>query len=254
LIGQQMADNFACGLGDVKSDSVFLRSYSALGLCMPVAVDQLFALGHIAGREPFLTSERVAQWCAKALTSLQGENDLRGFVEGKGWADAVSHMSDALCGLARSPHSHALEHEKMLNAIAELLIRPSDTAFVTNEGSRLMRVVYHVLLRGELRFEDFETWLKRFSQTSDGRNWGWMGIYSLEFCDYRALTARANACEALRSLYFLLKLGLQKRDSSEPAVSAYYEFYDRPIPYREELMNAIVSALRPMYGGLYPQE
>ncbi|MFC2106138.1 DUF2785 domain-containing protein [Candidatus Bipolaricaulota bacterium] len=253
-LGQQMADNLACGLGDVESDSVFLRAYSALVLCTPVCVDQLFAAGLVDGRAPFLSPEQVRNWCDRAVESLRGENDLRGFIAGKGWADAVSHMGDTLCQLARSPHTRVSELEQILEAIADRLTRPTDTVFVMDEGSRLMKAVYHVLLRGELPLDTLKEWIKGFSLTSDGKTWGWKGIYSLEFCDYRAVNARLNVCEALRSLYFLLKLGMRRRHSLEQAKNEYYAFYERPIRYRDELMEAIVSVQRSMYDWLYPKK
>jgi hypothetical protein len=253
-IGQRMVDNLARGLGEVGNDSVFLRSYSALVLCTPIGADHLFEAGLVDGRAPFLSSERVNQWCARALESLRGENDLRGYVDGKGWAHAVAHMADALCQLVHSPHLGASELEQILNAIADRLTRATDTVFVQDEGARLMKAAYFVLLRGELSLDALTAWIESFSQTSDGRDWGWGGIYGLEFCDRLAVNARANVREALRSLYFLLKLGLRRRHSPEQAGNAYYAFYDRPIRHRDELIDAVVSVLRPMYGGLYPEE
>lgn len=253
-IGQQMADNLVRGLGDVESDSVFLRTYSALVLCTPIAVDQRFAAGLVEGRAPYLSSEQVRTWCARALEALRGENDLRGYVDGKGWAHAVAHMSDALCQLVRSPHTRAQEHEQILAAIADRLTRPSGSVFVQDEGGRLMRAVYHVLLRGELSLDALTTWIESFSRTPDGRDWGWGGIFGLEFCDHHAVNARLNVGEALRSLYFFLKIGLRRWHSEEDAKNAYYAFYDRPIHHREELTEAVDSVLRRVYGGLYPEK
>ncbi len=253
-IGQQMADNVVRGLGEAGTDSVFLRAFSALILGLPIALDERFAEGLHEGRSPFLSSEQVREWCGRALESLRGENDLRGFADGKGWAHAVAHTGDALCHLARSPHSRPEEQEQILKAIVDRLTCPTDSVFVQNEGGRLMRAVYHVLLRGELPRDTLIGWIESFAKTPDGREWGWGETFGLDFCDHRAANARVNVCEALRSLYFLLKLGIRRRHSEEEAKNEYFAFYDRPIEHREGLMDAIISVLRPMYGGLYPAE
>ena len=117
-----------------------------------------------------------------------------------------------------------------------------------------MRVVYHVLLRGELHLNTLADWIGSFSLTPDGKTWGWGGIFELEYCDHRAVNARLNVGEALRSLYFFLTLGLRRWHSDEDAKNAYYAFFDRPIKYRDELLEAVDSVLRQVYGGLYPDK
>ncbi|MFC2099287.1 hypothetical protein ACFLSF_00430 [Candidatus Bipolaricaulota bacterium] len=111
-----------------------------------------------------------------------------------------------------------------------------------------------MLLRGELSLDALTKWIESFALTPDGRNWGWMGIYNLEFCDYPAVNARVNVCEALRSLYFYLKLGARRRHTPEQAKNGYYAFYDRSIPYRDELLDAVDSVLRKLYDGVYPEK
>lgn len=254
-LGTQMVDGLSYKLGEVERDSVFRRSYSALVLCTPVGVDQYFDAGLVEGRARFLCSEQVQEWCARALDALRGEADLRGYVDGKGWAHSVAHMSDALCQFARSPHSRASELEQILVAIADRLTCPSDSVFVQDEGGRLMRAVYHVLLREELPLNKLTDWIEGFSLTPDSKTWGWGGIYELEYCDHRAVNARLNVGEALRSLYFFLKHGLRRWHSEEDAKNAYYAFFNRPIQYRDELSEAVDTVLRKrLYSGLYPQD
>jgi hypothetical protein len=253
-LGARMADGLCHGLGEAESDSVFTRSYSALALCSPIRVDQMFDAGLVAGRAPFLSTEQVRGWCARALKALRGERDLRGFVDGKGWAHAIAHMADVLHQFARCPHTDDELLEQILYAIAERLTYPSDSVFVQDEGGRLMRAAYTVLLRGKLPLATLTSWIDTLSLTADGRNWGWDGIFNLEFCDHRAVNARANVCEALHNLYFYLKLGLRRWHSDEDAGNPYYAFYDRSVPHREELAEAVVSVLRKVYPVLYPEK
>ncbi|MCX6099468.1 MAG: hypothetical protein NTX69_05580, partial [Candidatus Bipolaricaulota bacterium] len=54
-IGGQMAENLAVGLGESGTDTVFLRSFSALILEMVVQADDVRGLALGEGRKPFLT-------------------------------------------------------------------------------------------------------------------------------------------------------------------------------------------------------
>jgi len=251
---RQMVGGLFHGLGEVGTDSVFCRSYFALVLCSPIGADRMFEAGLVEGRSSFLDPEEVRTWCARALEAVRGENDCRGFVDGKGWAHAVAHMSDALLQFARSPHTRAEEHRQILDTISDRLTRSSDSVFVLDEGGRLMRAAYIVLLRGELPLDTLKGWLETFSATPDGRTWGFGqdGIFDLERCDQRAVNGRLNVGEALRSLYFYLKLGLRLWHSDEDAKNAYYALYHRPILHRDELLDAVDSVLRKIYSGLYP--
>ncbi|MFC2078940.1 DUF2785 domain-containing protein [Candidatus Bipolaricaulota bacterium] len=256
-LGRKMVNGLFHGLGEAETDSVFRRSYSALVLCAPIGADQFFGAGLVEGRAPCLDAEEVRTWCARALEAVRGENDLRGFVDGKGWAHSVAHMSDALHQFARTPHTRAEEHLQILETISDRLTRPSDSVFIQDEGGRLMRAAYCVLLHGELPLDALMTWLHSFAKTPDGKTWGWGedGIFDLEHCNQRAVNARMNVREALRSLYFYLKHGLRRWHSDEDAKNGYYAFYDRPLRNREELIETVDTVLRKgLYSGLYPQD
>jgi len=223
-LGRQMASNVAVGLGEAESDTVLLRSYCALVLCAPIAADHLFGLGLVEGRDAFLASEQVKRWCCCAVESLRRERDPRAYVDGKGWAHATAHVGDALCQLTRCLHLDVTDLERMLGAIYQRLAQPSEGVFVHDEGARLMRVVYHMMLRGDLPLERLTSWIETFSKAPDGREWGWGGIFELEFCDRRMVNAQANVREALRSLYFMLTLGLRRRHDPKEADNPLHAF------------------------------
>jgi hypothetical protein len=251
-LGDRMAENLKQGLGETETDSVFVRSYAALSLCGPIAADELWADGALEGREAFLSTERLRSWLTSATESLQAENDLRSFIDGKGWADAISHMGDLLQQIARNPCTEAKDLEQILHAVADRLHRTSSKVFVHDEGGRLMRAVYSVLLRDELALETLTSWIEGFAQTADGREWGFGSLFSLEFCDHPAVNVRANVREALRDLYFTLQFGPRHGQSDEDAYKRYFAFHDRPVPHRQELLEALDRVLRKLYAGLYP--
>ena len=251
-LGDRMAEKLAYRLGETETDSVFVRSYAALVLCGPIAADELWSQGALEGRGAFLSPERLRSWLASATESLRGENDLRSFVDGKGWADGISHRGDLLQQFARSPRTDAEGLEQILHAVADRLNATSTEVFVHDEGGRLMRAVHSVLLRDELPLETLTSWIEGFAQTVDGREWGFGSLFSLEFCDHLAVTVRANVREALRDLSSYIQLGPRRGRSEEELMKHYDAFYDRPVPHRGALLGTIDRVLRKLYAGLYP--
>jgi len=252
-LGDRMAETLKHRLGETETDSVFDRSYAALALCGPVAADELFSDGAVEGREAYLSPEQRKSWLALATESLQGENDLRDFIDGKGWADSISHRGDLLQQFARNPHTDADDLETILDAVADRLNRTSSKVFVHDEGGRLMRAVYSALLRDVLPLETWIAWIEGFAKTADGREWGFGSLFNLEVCDHPMVIVRANVREALRDLYFTLKFGPRHGQSDEEAYKRYFAFHKRPVPHRQELLEALEGVLRKLYAGIYPQ-
>lgn len=92
MIGR-LAQNLRFGLGEVESDSVFLRSFSAL------------LVGEIANYDndaEVLDVDSIQSIMTALLSLVRGEVDRRGFVEGKGWAHAIEHARMALGDVVRS--------------------------------------------------------------------------------------------------------------------------------------------------------
>ena len=65
--------------------------------------------------------DRIAAWYVR-------EQDLRGWVPGKGWAHAVAHGADAIGVLARSPHLRSRELTVLLDVLADRLLLPAERA------------------------------------------------------------------------------------------------------------------------------
>lgn len=252
-LGDRLAENLKLELGETETDSVFDRSYAALSLCGPIAADELWADDALEGRDAYLSAERRKSWLRCATENLQGENDLRDFIDGKGWAHAISHMGDLLQQFARNPHTDADDLEQILHAVADRLHRTSSKVLVHDEGGQLMRAVYSALLRDVLPLETWIAWIEGFAKTADGREWGFGSLFNLEECDHPTVIVRANVREALRDLYFYLKFGPRHGQSDEEAYQRYFAFHERPVPHRKELLEALERVLRTLYAGLYPQ-
>jgi len=186
-----MLDNLQVGLGQRDGDSVFLRSYSTLVLMEIVAYDNF---------HPFLRQDEVAHLLNAVLDYLRQECDLRGWVEGPGWAHAVAHTADLLMMLARNLHVGTSELMQLLDGVADRLLQPCGVVFLQHEDERLAYAVLNVLRR-ELVGQDFlDRWLARFTHPA-GRD-SWRLVYTMD----GESAARVNVTSFLRSLYFQIIL------------------------------------------------
>jgi Protein of unknown function (DUF2785) len=217
-IAKQMTANLEAGLGEDGTDSVFLRTYSVLILMEVVAHDNV---------SPFLDPADLDGFLEAALGYLRRERDLRGWVPGPGWANAVGHTADLLMMLARSPHLGAAELERILEAIADRLLVPAPTVFVHHEDERLAYAALNVLRRDLVGRPRLAAWLDRFTAPPGQDSW------RAAFASDAESAARANVTAFLRSLYFQVLLT------------------ESPPPELRETLDAILQTLRRADIGFY---
>lgn len=249
-LGEQTAANLSVGLGESGTDTVFLRSFSALILEMVVLVDLVRAADVDDRKPPLLSPSEVRDWFERALAAFAGEKDFRGCTEGNGWAHALAHMSDLLGALARSPHLDRTHLERILSAVADKLIAPADTVLLFEEDHRMIRgAVMHTLLRNEMEGKFLRSWVDRLAHRPDGAAWG--TVFGTDTCDQAANRARTNVRSFLRALYFVLTWGMTNAPYPALVGTAFAEYYDRPVAARDALLADITVALkcmnRPMY-------
>jgi hypothetical protein len=151
-LGDGMCDGLVVALGESGTDSVFRRSYCAL--VVAECIDRDTAAGLVPREVLLRWGDRVAGWLVR-------ERDLRGFVQGRGWAHAVAHGADALGALARSPQLGRLELTVLLDVVADRLLLPTGDFFTCGEEDRLALAVMHVLRRDLLGFDVLEPWVAR---------------------------------------------------------------------------------------------
>ncbi|HZD02503.1 MAG TPA: DUF2785 domain-containing protein [Actinomycetes bacterium] len=214
----QMLHNLQIGLGQRESDSVFLRSYSALVLMEIVAYDNA---------HPFLRRDEVVRLLHAVLDYLREECDLRAWVEGPGWAHAIAHTADLLMMLSRNLQLGAAELELLLDGIADRLLQPCGVVFAQHEDERLAYAALNVLRRGLVGWDFLDSWLARFIHPP-GRD-SWRLVYTLE----GESAARVNVTSFLRSLYFQLMLT------------------ENPPPHTTEHLTAVLATLQSMDIGFY---
>lgn len=217
-MASKMLANLQVGLGESEGDAVFLRSYSALVLMEIVAYDNV---------HPFLQRDEVARVLDAAIDYLRQECDLRGWVEGPGWAHAIAHTADLLMMLGRNLQVGSPELERLLDGIADRLLQPYGVVFVQHEDERLAYAVLNVLRRGLLGRGFLDGWLGRFTQPAGSDSWRL--VYTMN----GESAARVNVTSFLRSLYFQLIL------------------IEEPPPDADEHLAAVLATLESMDIGFY---
>lgn len=171
-------------IDEADRDGIFTRSFSML-LLAPI-ID-----AHC--RHPFLTSEEVKHLKEQVLLYAGRETDLRGYVEGPGWAHAVAHTSDTLDELARC---RELDREDLLDLLAGVyrFIANEDQVYHHEEDERMSVAVARILGRRLLTSEDWKEWLDS------------LVAFAIALRPFpQKMYARVNVKHLLRSLYFRLR-------------------------------------------------
>ncbi len=207
-LGDGMAAGLSVGLGERGTDTVFRRSFSALILAECIERDSHLRL---------LPTGKVLEWGDRITTWYLREQDLRGFVPGKGWAHALAHGADAIGRLARSPHLSGPELTVLLDVIADRVLLHGDTLLVSGEPDRMALATMEVLRRDLLPLTVVEPWVARLA--------GAARQHAAD-TDRDPFLDSGNAEAFLRALYLQLAIGPQP-----PAV-------------RSDLLLALVDTLR----------
>jgi len=217
-MAKQMTANLEAGLGERGTDSVYLRTYSVLILMEIVAFDNA---------NPFLDQADLDGFLEAALSYLPRERDLRSWVPGPGWANAIGHTADLLIMLARSPHLGVTELQRVLDAIADRLLTPAPVVFVHHEDERLAYATLNVLRRNLIDRTWLVAWLDRFTAAPGQESW--RSAYASE----AESAARANVTAFLRSLYSQLILT------------------ESPPPDAQRISDAVLVTIRRADSGFY---
>ena len=176
--------NLKEGIGERKSDFVFLRSFSALWLAVIVDYDT---------RNPSLSSQEMIPIKEAALAYLAAERDLRGYDPVKGWAHAIDHAASLLAALAASPHTDANDHIRILACIANKLKDSDHWIYMYDEDDCLAEPAMEIFARGTLSTDQVRAWLAILSAD-------WHDA----FRDEKRARAFFNGRNFLRSLYWMM--------------------------------------------------
>lgn len=136
-------------LGEIESDSVFMRSFSLLIVA---------AILEAHRRRRFLPTSELKVIKSKLLRYLAAEKDLRGYVPGNGWAHAAAHAADALEQLVQCENMEGGDLREVLQAMRSV-IGTSTAVYVCEEDERLVTAVLAAWFRPEIGGEVIVEWL-----------------------------------------------------------------------------------------------
>jgi hypothetical protein len=139
-------------IGERDTDSVFTRTFSVLIIPLALYLDNSIK---------FLSKEEIIDIKEKVIKYLELENDVRGFVEGKGWAHSTAHAADALEDIARSEY---INHDELLEIldVIKMKICISNYTYINEEDERMVIAAMSVFNRRLLEDEEVIKWIKSF--------------------------------------------------------------------------------------------
>lgn len=147
-------DHLLHGIGGQDTDSVFTRTFSMLLIPLILEADR---------KSPFLPAEAFAMTLAQVCRYIAEETDYRGYVPGKGWADARAHAADALKALAESPHAGRDDLLILLRLIAAL-VATGRCVPVCDEDERMVGAFISLHGHALLSEEDILRWIAAFTE------------------------------------------------------------------------------------------
>lgn len=138
------------GIGEEGTDSVFTRTFSVLIIPLIMGKDR---------EQPFLSKEDVMLIKTKLVEYIGLEQDLRGYVEEKGWAHSTAHASDAFEDLVRSQHMESVDLMDVLDAIRPKIC-VNNYVYCNKEDERIVSAIISIILRGLLDDHDIHRWIE----------------------------------------------------------------------------------------------
>lgn len=139
------------GIGECETDTVFTRSFTTLLIALILYRDN---------KEGFLSSNMVLEIKDKLIAYINLENDLRGFVPGKGWAHSVAHVADATDELVKNKNITQDLYLEILNPLWNKVF-VSNTIYIHDEEERLLVPMLEMMNTG-LKQEVIEDLLQNF--------------------------------------------------------------------------------------------
>jgi len=238
-LGKRLAANLSFGLGENGTDSVFLRSFSALNLRGVIHTDKLIREGKLEGKKPYLTNELILKWLEQSLNYFAGEEDLRGYIAIKEWAHSLAHCSDLLREIALHPLIGKAEHSKILDVIAKKFTQPANDIFSASEEARICRVIAGIQTRNLVLPGEYKKWLQGIITPYSETIW-----FVDDLKDPNTVNAKLNARMNVR--LFIQRIAIMLQFSDDDIVVGQESIYKAISQYRDSLLELIAQELKKM--------
>lgn len=176
------------GIGEAGTDTVLLRSFSALDLSILAALEL---------QDPVLDDAGYRRLLDEALAYLRDERDLRGIEPHVGWIHATAHTADLLKFLARDPRFTPADQARLFDAAWIRMTALETPVFTHAEDERLAATLLSVVRRPDFDPPSLDPWLERFVALEKR-------VWQQSPPEATSLDAAQNARNLLRSLHLLL--------------------------------------------------
>lgn len=169
-------------IGEKDTDSVFTRTFSVLIIPLVFYVNRQY---------DFLTKSEVLNVKDKIIEYIEQEKDMRGYVDGKGWADSRAHLSDAIGDIASDKY---IEHDDLIDLLVAMRkkISVGEYSCASNEDERMVTAFMCVYERSILTKDEICSWIISCGKVER------IGVFPFD------LYVQVNTKNFLRSLYFRL--------------------------------------------------
>jgi hypothetical protein len=185
-----LTGNLRRGIGEAGTDTVLLRSFSALDLSILAALEL---------QDPVLDDAGYRRLLDDALAYLAAERDLRGIDPQVGWVHATAHAADLLKFLARDPRFTPADQVRLLDAAWLRMTAPGTPVFTHAEDERLAAALLSVTRRPDFDPASLDPWLETFVALEKR-------VWQQSPPEATSLDAAQNARNLLRSLHLLLAM------------------------------------------------
>lgn len=169
------------GLGNIN-DSVFSRTFST---------EIIAAIIYRHRRGKFISEGDIQKAFNTVLKFYNEDKDVRGYVEGKGWAHGAAHGADALDEFARCEEIGYEGLKLILDAIYKK-VNINHYGYIHFEDERIITAVKAILERKIVPIKEIEDWIRSFNKIEK------TGMYPED------LVIEFNVNTFLKSLYFRL--------------------------------------------------
>lgn len=191
------------GLGS-KDDTVFIRAFSVLIVAVALYKHR---------SKSYLSKEEISNILDKVIEFYDKDNDVRGYIEGKGWAHGAAHGADALDELARCEEIGYDDLKRILEAIHKK-ININYYGYIHEEDERIVTAVSAILERKLICESEMIDWIKSFKSIAK------VGEYPND------IIISVNVKNFLRSFYFRL-IGNSAHDNIINAIREVLEKIDK---------------------------
>ncbi|WP_050616056.1 DUF2785 domain-containing protein [Bacillus testis] len=139
LLQESLSDHkLLYGLGGNGDDSVFTRSFSSLLIALILYMDR---------KHLFLPSALLNHVQDTLIQYLEGEKDVRGYVENKGWAHSIAHAADAFNEMVLHPSCNRTRYPEMAKSLFHAFFI-QHSLFQHDEELRIALPLVNMLERG----------------------------------------------------------------------------------------------------------